>query len=169
MQKTWARIDKWLAAHNPEGFASLRPPASDSQVSALEAILTFPLPDALVEFLRHHDGQAPKGPALFGEMTYSSCQAIGTDWIALTQLANDGEFDDLAGKPDEGVASSWWNPGWIPFAANGAGDHLCIDTAPAHRGRFGQIIAFQHDHPRRRLIAPSLGTWLEAAMQQATP
>ncbi|MEA9729180.1 SMI1/KNR4 family protein [Xanthomonas campestris] len=167
MQKTWNRLEQWLLAHDPARLADLRPPARAGQLADLEATLSPALPHELAESLRRHDGQARKGPGLFGEMAYSGCVAIATDWAALTRLANDGEFDDLPDGPDNGIASAWWHAGWIPFAANGAGDHLCIDTAPARGGQVGQIITFEHDHPRRRLVASSLGTWLEAAVHKA--
>lgn len=167
MHETWIRLEQWLAKHDPARLADLRPPAKSGQLADLAATLRLVLPEELVDGLRRHDGQVRKGPGLFGEMAYSSCVAIATDWGSLTQLANDGDFDDLPNAPDDGIASAWWHAGWIPFASNGAGDHLCIDMAPARGGRQGQIITFQHDHPRRRLIGSSLGTWLEAAVQNA--
>ncbi|MBB5866477.1 SMI1/KNR4 family protein [Xanthomonas sp. 3058] len=168
MQKTWNRLEKWLRVHDTARLADLRAPAQAGQLADLAATLNLALPDELAESLRRHDGQSRKGPGLFGEMAYSSCLTIATDWTALTRLANEDDFDDLSVTTEKGIAPVWWHPAWIPFAANGAGDHLCLDTAPARGGQAGQIIAFQHDHPHRRLVSPSLGAWLETAVQQAS-
>ncbi|NJC00239.1 cell wall assembly regulator SMI1 [Xanthomonas sp. 3272] len=168
MQKTWNRLEKWLRVHDSARLADLRAPAQAGQLADLAATLNLALPDELTESLCLHDGQSRKGPGLFGEMAYSSCLTIATEWTALTRLTNESDFDGLSVTAEKGIASIWWRPAWIRFAANGAGDHLCLDTAPARGGQVGQIIVFQHDHLRRRLVAPSLGAWLETAVQQAS-
>ena len=54
----------------------------------------------------------------------------------------------------------WWRRGWIPFLANGGGDHLCVDLTAEDGGKPGQLIAFWHDDETRDVEFPSLAAWL---------
>ena len=80
----------------------------------------------------------------------------------LGELLDDGDFADLEGEPDDGVASDFWQRGWVPFADNGAGDYLCVDLAPAAGGTVGQIIVHGHETGRHHVLAASLGEYLTA-------
>jgi cell wall assembly regulator SMI1 len=54
----------------------------------------------------------------------------------------------------------WWRRGWIPFLANGGGDHLCLDLAAEDGGVPGQLIEFWHEDADRPVTYPDLDTWL---------
>ncbi len=63
------------------------------------------------------------------------------------------------------VCADWWNLGWLPLAANGAGDLLCIDLNPAKGGCRGQVIGVSHESAERPRLAKSLGEWLAQLCQ----
>ena len=84
------------------------------------------------------------------------------DWKDWNAVQAAGDFDDAKAAPDKGIAKAWWNSGWIPFASNGGGDHLCLDLSPAKGGNVGQIIRIRHDDPARALMGTSFGAWLHA-------
>jgi cell wall assembly regulator SMI1 len=68
----------------------------------------------------------------------------------LTGLLEAGQFD----------RANWWSPRWIPFLANGAGDHLCLDLEGTFTGNVGQLIRFWHDDAERWIEAGDLESWL---------
>ena len=70
------------------------------------------------------------------------------------------DFDDLQPESQVGVANEWWTDAWIPFAANGGGDLLCLDSNPPKGGKKWQVVKFVHDGPERAIVAPSFGAWL---------
>ena len=49
---------------------------------------------------------------------------------------------------------------WIPFLANGGGDHLCVDLSAEDGGVPGQLIAFWHDWEKHSVAFPSMKAWL---------
>ena len=55
--------------------------------------------------------------------------------------------DDLLDIPNDApaLASGFYHPGWLPFTANGGGDHEYIDMAPSAEGRLGQIVSYAYD------------------------
>ncbi|MEZ6035584.1 MAG: SMI1/KNR4 family protein [Planctomycetaceae bacterium] len=59
----------------------------------------------------------------------------------------------------------WWRRGWVPFLANGSGDHLCVDLAAEDGGNPGQLIAFWHDDEERDIEYPSLADWLRELVE----
>jgi cell wall assembly regulator SMI1 len=65
----------------------------------------------------------------------------------------------------------WWRRGWIPFLANGGGDHLCLDLIAEDGGSPGQLIEYWHEEADRRVTYPSLDAWLSdlaASMEGGT-
>jgi cell wall assembly regulator SMI1 len=54
-----------------------------------------------------------------------------------------------------------WNWAWIPFAADGAGNLLCLDLDPDKGGEIGQVILWASDPAYVEVIAPSYRAWLE--------
>ncbi|MEH2143178.1 SMI1/KNR4 family protein [Nostoc sp.] len=59
------------------------------------------------------------------------------------------------------MCTDWWSPLWIPLTYDGAGNHDCLDLAPAKGGKVGQIIQMWHDEGERELVASSFQNWLE--------
>lgn len=161
--ETWKRIDEWLAQHAPEQAASLAKGAKADQIKQLERQLNMKLPQEFVESYAIHDGQKEDCdliPDDFGTFYLLRLKDIPKQWKVWNQLNDNGEFAENTATPDKGVAADWWNRGWIPFASDGGGDHLCIDLAPAKGGKVGQVIQMCHDQSDRKLIAPSFAAWL---------
>jgi cell wall assembly regulator SMI1 len=163
VKASWKRIEKWLRENAPSQAKSLGKGATSAQVNRLESRLGVSLPAQFIESYSHHDGQ--KGdcdfiPDGYGTFYLLTLRDIPREWRLWNELTDSGEFDHQEATPDEGVAEDWWNRGWIPFASNGGGDHLCIDLAPAKGGKVGQVIKMQHDDSDRKLLAPSFAAWL---------
>lgn len=57
------------------------------------------------------------------------------------ELLADGDF-----------VTTWWRPGWRPFAINGGGDHLCLDLEGTFTGHAGQLIDHWHNDEARPVV-----------------
>lgn len=165
--KLWKRIEKALKAH-PTVKKSLKKGATEEQIAACEAALsvTFP-PDLRASFLVHDgqktgaDGLLPEGFAdLDSEFVLLSLDTVANEWKTWRKLNDVGEFKNQKALPDKGVRSDWWNPKWVPFAADGGGDSLCVDLAPAKGGTVGQVILHQHADDGRPKKATDIQTLL---------
>ena len=95
----------------------------------------------------------------FGGDEFLSIARMLAEWRVLTEMARAGEFDSHESSPGAGVKAGWWRPGWLPFTADGAGNHLCLDLDPAPDGRAGQVIEFDHEFGRRNVHAPGFAQW----------
>lgn len=58
-----------------------------------------------------------------------------------------GDFNNLVervdGEPSTQMKNIWWSKKWIPIAADGGGNLLCIDLDPGSNGILGQIIGLE--------------------------
>jgi cell wall assembly regulator SMI1 len=55
----------------------------------------------------------------------------------------------------------WWRRGWVPFLANGGGDHLCLDLDAESGVTTGRLVALWHDWEKRKFEYDSLDAWLD--------
>lgn len=151
MTELIGRLDRWLAANRPDYYLRLRPGTTDAALDAFEARFSLRLGNPFREFCRWRDGQESTCTASFQH----NRMFLPLDVIAETKEMLDGmigfDFDD----------PRWWRRGWIPFLANGAGDHLCLDLTAEDAGTPGQFVEFWHDWEDRSIEFPSFERWLE--------
>ena len=60
----------------------------------------------------------------------------------------------------------WWSRYWVPFAADHAGNHACLDLAPTAGGVRGQIIDWDHECGPSRVLFPHFAHLLAAFAEQ---
>src|SRR5262249_40772420 len=134
---------------------SLRGPADNAALAKLDEAAGGELPADYRAFLVSHDGQ-DGGDTIVGnpdesnelfELMSASEIADQLAWLKKSAKSMAGDFDKITA--DDEVKAVYWNAKWIPFAANGAGDFLCLDMAPTKRGVTGQIMLFNHEEPHR--------------------
>lgn len=166
LKQLWLDLEKFLRRHNPELLADLNPPATRVQIKELEEQVGVTLPSDFVQCLMLHDGQRGKAEWLFEGYEFLSARKILLEWSAMHRLLDRGDLNEPLGKPDPAVLHTWWDTHWIPFAANGAGDNLCLDLAPAAAGNSGQVISYSHEFPRRSVKAPCFSVWFEALVNR---
>jgi len=159
MKQQWEKLESHLKANNPALLADLNPPATDAEIHGLEQQLGITLPADFVECLKIHNGQKGEADGLFDGLEFLSTQRILNEWSIWKGLLDGGDFDGDQSNSASGIKADWWNPNWIPFTYNGAGDHLCIDLDPADQGQIGQVITLWHDDAARNKKANSFGLW----------
>ena len=143
MESLIARLDRWLKEHRPAYYAELQPGLSGARLDQFERDIGFRRPDAFRDFYAWRNGQNPGCSAAlqFNRMFMSIDDVLGMHRL-LTEMLEGGEFDQEV----------WWSPGWVPFLANGGGDHQCIDMGGAFGGAEGQVINFWHDWGSRNIV-----------------
>jgi cell wall assembly regulator SMI1 len=162
--ESWNRIERWLNAHAKPFAKSLSKGTDVDQFQKLEDSIGIALPDVFKQSLSIHDGQKEDYGFIpdhgIGSFYFLRAKDILRDWKDWNAVLKAGDFDGKKAKSEKGIASDWWNSGWIPFASNGGGDNLCIDLVPSKDGMVGQVILVRHDDALRRRLATSFDDWL---------
>ena len=156
------RLEAALRKASPSLAARLRPGATDAQIATFEEYLGFPLPEALKDLYRWHDGVETKAGG-----RYDPPDMIFAYWLAplatvqehhamMRKFAQDGTY----AKTDRG-GDGWWNDHWIPFLHNMEGGTVCVDTTGWSTGDPGQVLEEWHDDATRKIMYRDLDRWLE--------
>lgn len=168
MQEIWRRIDAWLSAHTSELLEQssgsqdvMNPGVTNAEIAEAEKFLGVTFPEDVRACYRIHNGQGQHAPGLFPGGEFLSLKRICDEWGVWKDLLDGGDFKDVQGEPNGPVRDDWWNPAWIPITYDGAGNHYCLDLAPAEGGNAGHILEFWHDDASRTVVATSLTAWLE--------
>lgn len=164
----WKRLEAWLAAHEPAMLADLGAPATHAELTQFEQPLGLALDADFVNCMRIHNGQKGRAGGLFDGYHYLPIRKILMSWETWRDLSAEGDFDGRVAQVDFGIRETWWCSDWIPFAANGGGDFLCLDMAPGRSGESGQVIQVFHDMPQRVLLASSFGAWFDRFVRSKT-
>jgi cell wall assembly regulator SMI1 len=160
MSSIWTRFEAWLAANAPQLISELNPGATDAELHKLATVIGAELPDDFLVFYRVHNGQRNNDGGLLDGEELLSVPRMLAEWNIWNDLLQGGDFEGATSVPDPGVRADWWNPRWLPLTYDGAGNHCCLDLAPAPSGTRGQIIRTWHDGTERPLLAPSFTEWI---------
>lgn len=172
IRQSWSQVIAWLRAHAPSHEVQLAAPADDEAIAGAASAIGITFPDDLVELYRQLNGAEScavfPSPDDYDPMAFTpmSLEELVNDWSNLKELVEIGQFADCTPKSPPEIADVWWSPAWIPFATNGGGDHLCIDTGPTEVGSAGQVIYHPHETGEHLLLAPSLAAYLSSLSQR---
>lgn len=147
------------------GQLNLRDGATSEQFIQLEQKLGVTFPEPMKQLYSVHDGQEEtmEVQVLLRNLTFLSVEQMMETWQFLQEEFDPDGWEPEAGK---GVKPFLWNPRWIPFATNGAGDYVCIDTDPADDGVHGQVLYFWHDWESRTVEAEDVFQFIELCLQE---
>ncbi|MEK4426361.1 SMI1/KNR4 family protein [Solibacillus sp. FSL K6-1523] len=164
----WKRIIE-SGSNNNSNFKeslNLQSGANDEEFQLLEHTLGVTLPEEMKSFYKVYNGQVWENEVnpFVRNLTLSPISEIIDTWNFLQE-----EFDpddDLEPNIEKELKPLLWNSKWIPIAANGGGDHLCIDTDPSEVGVAGQILYFWHDWGNRTIEAKNLLEFIEICLNE---
>ena len=144
------RMDRWLSEQRADYYSSLLPGASESLLADFEDRFSLRLPEDFRALYRWRNGQARNEFASLQEnWGFSPLETIAQAKTTLDEMIGH-DFDD----------PGWWRRGWVPFLANGGGDHLCLDLDAESGATFGHVICFWHDDEDRDVEFQSVADWL---------
>ncbi len=169
IKEAWARLYAALHSHNRLRQAKLRPGVSLQEIARLEKVIGHTLPSQWRALARICNGQSASGKEFIpspsghdGGFRLLTFDEISAEWKDWKTLVDGGEFTKSRSMPDKGIRAEWYNLGWIPLAADGGGNLICVDLVPAKgKGKVGQIISVRHDAGTRKLLADSLAEWIK--------
>ncbi|MGF1427504.1 SMI1/KNR4 family protein [Kitasatospora sp. LaBMicrA B282] len=131
----------------------LPPPASATALDEAERRLGRPLPADLraLYLIADGDGIGYENLNLFGNNLWLSLEGLvecQDEWREPVWFGWDLEWDAVVfdANPADTVRRCGGHPGWLPFASGQDGNFLAVDTAPACKGRPGQVIQMGRDY-----------------------
>ncbi len=131
----------------------------------IESITGYVLPDNFKQLYSMHNGERPGEHLLMLGFYWLTLQNIEYEIRLQLEIAADYEFDTISYQKDH-IQEVTWNPGWIPFAADGSGNFIALDLAPGPKGTKGQIISCGRDEQEMVVIADSLESFYSFILEQ---
>jgi len=138
MKELWAELKALLADVSPDVTESLSKGAGAKSISSAQKELGFDLPNDLRDSLRVHDGQATDEILFHGEWYL----------LSIEKTVSDREYV---------------GPSLTPFAANGAGDFLCVLNSEKE-GALWPVVQFSHEGDREETVYSSYRKWFESVI-----
>ncbi|MFJ2899094.1 SMI1/KNR4 family protein [Streptomyces sp. NPDC087218] len=133
----WNRLVQWLHDNAPASAAALRPSAAAEEIVAAEQAIGVPFPAALRTWLMLNngvqvaDGRLDRAPVRDGCFLLDGYHPLSTALIPHV-------YQRMMPTPgDVNSYRSWWNPRWIPFAADDWSYGFFIDTGNDTIGEWG--------------------------------
>lgn len=104
----WSRIENGLARNDKKLLKRLKPPATETEIAAVEAKLGYPLPGELKASLKVHNGaiQLVSNHELYTAAGIPSLQDVYVDSCITYPI---GRL-----HPDPAEFHPFWHPGWLP-------------------------------------------------------
>src|SRR6266545_1015486 len=143
----WRAYLDWLAEHLPEATPRLNPPADESAIAELEALVGHGLPVAEVA-------------------------QVWNDWAQIRREQDEAFFEVVdkpqRSYPERAIKKQYTSPGWIPILRwPYDGDYVGLDYDPGPEGRPGQVINFGRDQEHKFVAAEDFATFLAWMVQEA--
>jgi cell wall assembly regulator SMI1 len=148
------RVEAWMKRHHPDRLPLFRPAARPESLARLEALLGKTVPCEIRTLYAAHDGQPEGAPSLYLNQRWLPLDLARVTWEDLCLRYGAGDSDP------GGERSPLWSSEWLPLFGSPRGDHYCVDLGTTPAGRYGRILWFLYDEPRRAVIAASLTQWL---------
>jgi cell wall assembly regulator SMI1 len=140
--------------------------ATDEEIKKVEEIMGFRLPKELAELYKCNNGNINSHDArLLGAILglhFISLEELVKNWKQWCKILDDDELNSYAiSTPKKAIKLLYAHKYWIPFAADGGGNHIGIDLDPDVNGCVGQVINFGRDDDKKYVLANNLGEFLE--------
>ena len=149
MNQSLYNFENWLTANRPEFLSELNGSASTEAISNLRQTFPSGVPDDFCNYLQSHDGQSSVSSTLYDNVRLMPISEILHAVRILNECAQSGEF----------ATDQWWKSTWLPFTADGGGNHIVLDCES------GTILEFWKSDSDRPKIASSFSGWLEEIVE----
>lgn len=145
--EVWDRLEAAMAHHDPARLRSLRPPAANEQLLAVETEIGHAFPEQVRYAYSRHDGQLPWSSSLFFSYYWMPLDEVLSDWRIQVKIADDQHDDWVANWEDpylEGrvVIQLAWFRGWVPIGRDESRGRCFVDLVPGKTGSHGQLVSY---------------------------
>lgn len=154
------KVSRWF----PEHYKHLNPPASEDEISHLETVLGYEIPEDMKTLYRLNNGESEEGLGIFYGLRFIPLYEVEQHWLCWKKIIEDGleDFNEFCtSNPEEIIQRVYANEKWIPLIYDWGGNHIGIDLAPGTKGCVGQIINFGRDEDDKYVLAPNLAELLQ--------
>lgn len=138
MNDLWAQLKNLAKEMCPEKIKSLSKGTSTKTLASAQKNLGFDFPADLRDSLLLHDGQPTDELLFHGEWYLLPVAKIVFNYVELDPL--------------------------LPFAANGAGDFLCL-AKPLEEDLPWPVVQYSHEGGRKKTLFPSYKRWFESVVE----
>ena len=170
--KLWNRYEAVLKKHEPLGYATLQPPATESEIKEAEQAMKVRFPKELKDAYRRYNGvkQArwSRDPVLFAnsDASWASLNSVVDEWSKLVWADEAVDYSCLLNYDPEylqglKIYPYWWHPKWIPIGLTNTATTVFIDMHPGPQGKKGQLVFTSRDDSGGVLMAPGLNEWIK--------
>lgn len=153
-------LQDWLNSNLTDLSNTFQTGASDEELTSFEEKNNITLPIDFKAFYKTHNGQNSGDFGLTDMGEILNLQGIEREWNIWKKLKDENVFSDNSAKCATGIQNTWYDKLWIPFTADGNGNHYCIDLNPTNEGTLGQVISLWTDYSSRKIIATSFEAFL---------
>lgn len=158
-------LTAWFGQHLPEVVADLNPPVTSEALADLEEVIGTELPAEVRALYQWHDGQRGQAQGLFFGQQFLPVSQVKEQWQMWRDLLQ-GDPQLMADLtqvvwPPQAIRAVYFDPGWIPFSADGLGGHFATDLNPETGGRRGQIINYGKYASKKVVLAANMHEFLE--------
>ncbi len=133
----WNLLVQWLHDNAPASAAALRPSAAAEEIVAAEQAIGVPFPAALRTWLILNNGVQVADGRLDRALVRDGCFLLDGYHPLSTALIPHVYQRMMPAPGDVNSCRSWWNPRWIPFAADDWSYGFFIDTGNDTIGEWG--------------------------------
>lgn len=181
MNNSVEKIKEWLKLNSEQTLEHLNEPASESDISKVETDTGLPLPTAVKEFLRIHNGEdGETWLALLGDGNQLlSCQAIVDQYKLDQEIGQefyDPQMENIAFWKDRAkdnvisikgaVKPLMLHPKWLPITCMNGDVLRYLDFDPALGGVSGQVIEVDPEGCSYQVLASSFEVLLDKYSSQ---
>ncbi|MGA5363164.1 SMI1/KNR4 family protein [Streptomyces purpurascens] len=173
MRELWRWFEEWLRQNAPGDYSTLRPGASDVDISRLESEVGFPLHGDLKSLLSEHNGVTPRRSSMAPGAFLLGYSLLDTEGILewhqnLSSMAHEAAEEGY----EEEVVGRTAHTQWVPFAQALTGDLLFVDHRTDHYGEVGEISFGDPEYlrlwPSMTLMLTDLCDAVEASLRLPT-
>ncbi len=154
-------LKEWFNANHPDYAALLNPGASQDDLSTLKEFFDNRIPEEVIEFYRHVNGQSDLDrPILLNGYVLLPASEVIKTWKTTKASMEIVKINYRLDKDFGPIKGYIQNLNWIPIASNIAGDLYCIDLEPSEAGSYGQIIRVVKDDINLKQMGDSFKDFL---------
>ncbi len=142
---------------------SLRGGASAEDIAKLESCFGTIIPEAYIDFLKCHNGEAEEIGLFLGFVVFGVDQIIHEHQLSKKMYRK--SIASISSFPQNKIKEDCYNPLWLPMATDGGGNFIALDLNPAQDGDYGQVISYGRDEQTMYVLATNFEDWLEFVTQ----
>ena len=165
----WEAYKKAIQSKFPSILNQLNAPATDEQITELEAKIGLLLPEQFKQLYKINNGEKQEKLCgiLLGFHLYSLEDILRewTAWKEVREELSEADLNDMSecatSAPLNYIQKRYSIPQWIPLCGDSGGNHIGLDLAPDSWGTPGQIITFGRDEDDKIVVAKDLYSFVK--------